>query len=710
MRTYSRIWTALILILLIPGIAYAARDIGLDVTLSSSSASHGGNDEKFEAGDTFYIHLALTNDEADVNLTQADEVDVQIDVDGEELYDEIHYISGEIAPGDTTYIVISSSDFDDVWKYNLRSYECKDDMDVEARISGDVESQSDDARLSIEEASADDVLSISLDPDQPTADGELVVTVVDDDGDEVDNAKVKFTELGSDVEWDESDEEWSGRTDDGELSIVLSKKFGKPRGTYQVDAYKSGYCKDTITFEISKKLVLTGPFPDKPQAGNSFTMKVTDEAGNALHFIRVVISPDMHIATSDSDGYAKFTINNPGSYTAAAASTDYDDAIPISLIVYEMPSLSIGVSPTNPMVGETVTLTVTADGATVSGASLSVTLPTGTEKSFTSSSSGRVAYTPQYPGYHSIDATKEDYDPGSSSFTVLDTFNVAIPDLASKQAGDEVSVIVKDSSGNPVSGAMVSVLGTAIAGSTGSSGQYKFNLPKTGTYTLHVSKDSYTPKDIPLNSLGALILQLSSKNVGVGEIVKVTVMDDSAMKVYGNIQITKPDGTRDTVIKDEYDYIPHEPGTYAIIVSKENYASASDTFEVTLSSIIFELSLEKNTLKIMATSEGEPASDVTITVTTPTGARKEVVTDNEGIGLLKADENGRYSVTTNDPSYESGTVTIEKQGISSYIWWIILAIIMVLFFILVVGAGIFHWHFKKKGKVIKVGGKKPSLG
>ncbi|MFH1836205.1 MAG: carboxypeptidase regulatory-like domain-containing protein [Methanobacteriota archaeon] len=699
------------MILISGAVCAASREVSLTVTVSSSSSSHGGSDETFEAGDTIYVHLAITNDESDVNITPDDDIDVIIDIDGEKLYDETQNLGSNLAPGQTDYIVLSSSDFIDEWKYNLRAYECKDDIEVEARVSGDVDSQTDGARFTIEEAGSNDILSISLDPEQPTADDELLITVVDDDGDEVDNAKVKITELGTDAEWDKSDDVWEDRTDNGEVSLIMSKKkFSKPKGIYQVDAYLDGYCKDTITFEISKKLVLTGPFPDKPQAGNSFTMKVTDEAGNALRFIRVVISPDMHTATSDSDGYAKFTINNPGSYTAAAASVDYDDAIPISLIVYEMPSLSIGVSPTNPMVGETVTLTVTADGATVSGASLSVTLPTGTEKSFTSSSSGRVAYTAQYPGYHSIDATKENHDSGSSSFTVLDTLNVVVPDLASKQAGDEVSVIVKDSSGNPVSGAMVSVLGTAIAGSTGSSGQYKFNLPKTGTYTLHVSKDSYTPKDIPLNSLGALILQLSSKNVGVGEIVKVTVMDDSAMKVYGNIQITKPDGTRDTVIKDEYDYIPHEPGTYAIIVSKENYASASDTIEVTLSSIIFELTLEKDTLKIMATSEGEPASDVTITVTTPTGAHKEVVTDNDGIGLLKADENGRYSVTTNDPSYESGTVTIEKQGISSYIWWIILAIILVLFFILVVGAGIFHWHFKKKGKVIKVGGKKSSLG
>jgi uncharacterized GH25 family protein len=257
-------------------------------------------------------------------------------------------------------------------------------------------------------------------------------------------------------------------------------------------------------------------------------------------------------------------------------------------------------------------------------------------------------------------------------------------------------VAVKDGAGSNIAGASVSVLGTTISGTTDAQGIFNFNLPKTGSYALHVAKDGFTAKDTSFKSLGFLSIKLSSKKAEIGEKVKITVLDESGTKLYGNIQITQPDGIKENVVKDEYDYVPSQAGTYTITVSKESYTSVAETFEVMLKPIVYTSVIDGSTLKITALSVGIPVEGVTLVVTTPSGDKKDVLTDKDGLALIKADQPGEYSVTTKDQKYDSGTVTITKKGLSSLMWWVILALLIILFLILLVGVGIFHWHFKRK--------------
>jgi uncharacterized GH25 family protein len=684
---------------MISGTACAQKNIGLSkVTLSTSDTDRGDDDQNFDAGETFYVHMKLTND-GSTNLTPSDDIDVEIDIDGTKYYDDTLHVSSNLAPGNTTYLVISSNSFNDEWNYNLAKYECKGSMEVEARISGDVDSDKNTAQLTIEEKKSDYSLRVSLTPDQPILDESLAIKVTDDGGDEVASANVKITELGSDDEWDKSDDNWKDKTDsDGEVTVILSKKLGSDaKGKFQLDAYKDGYCKETITFEISKKLILTGPEPAKPQVGKSFAIKVTTEGGSTLRFVVVIVSPGLHKATSDADGLAKFTINTAGTYTASAATTGYDDANPISFTVQDKPTLSVSLSSTTPKLGDTVSITVTSEGSVISGATVKVTLPDGTERSYTTSGSGTTSYVVQNPGYHTVDAIKSDYGSGTAGFTVANTLNIIIPDLTGKEAGDDVSITIQDNSGKPVYGASVSLVGTDVGGITDSSGVFTFKMPKTGSYTLRVTKEGYNAKDSPLKSSGRLSVKVSTPKAEIGERVKITIYDEeTGLKVMGEIQVTKLDGTRTTVTKDEYDYVPQEAGVHNITVSKENYASASETLEVTPKSIVFDLEIEGDTLKITASSGGNPTANVTLKVTTPSGAEKEVVTDKDGVALLKADEAGEYSVSTKDASFESGEVKVTKKGLASLLWWIILALLVILFLILIIGVGIFHWHFRRK--------------
>jgi len=693
------IMVSFLLIGMISGRVCAQKDVGLSkVTLSASDTDHGDDDQNFDAGETFYVHMKLTNDGSS-NLTPSDDIDVEIDVDGTKYYDDTLHVPSNLAPGNITYLIISSNSFNDEWNLNLVKYECKDSMELEVRISGDVESDKGTAQLTIEEKRSDYSLRISLSPDQPILDESLTVTVTDDGGDEVASAHVKITELGSDDEWDKSDDNWKDTTEsDGEVAVTLSQKFGSnAKGKFQVDAYKADYCKETTTFEITKKLVLSGPDPVKPQVGKTFTLRVTNEGGSGIRFVTVVLSPGLLKGTSDANGYAKFTLQSTGTYTASASAVGYDDASLITFTVQDKPTLSVSLSPAQPKMGDLVTITVTSDGSLVSGATLKILLPDGSEKAYTTSGSGTTTYTVQNPGYHTVDAIKSDYNSGTASFTIASTLNVELPDVSSKQPGDDVSVTVKDGSGKPVYAASISILGTDVSGTTDSSGIFTFKMPKTGSYTLHVTKDGYTAKDAPLKLSGKLSVKLGSAKVEVGESVKIIVSDEeTGSKVLGEIQITHPDGTRATVSKDEYDYVPQQSGTHSIVVSKENYASASATLNVSLKSIIFDLAFDGNSLKITASSGGSPAENVTLTVKTPAGEEKEVVTDRDGVALVKADAPGDYSVSTRDANYESGTVTKTKKGITSYLWWIILILLVLMFLILIIGVGIFHWHFSKK--------------
>ena len=694
---------------MISGNTTAEKTIDIELTLSDSSSDRGDGNQKFDPGETVYLHLKLTNSDT-VNLTPTDDIDVEIDIDGTKYLDDTKHVSADLPPGNITYIVISTSELEDEWNDNLMDYECKSDMEVEVRISNDVESDRDTAEMTIEEKSNDDILQISLDPDQPSLDGELTITVKDDDGDDVDNAKVKVTELGSDAEWDKSDDTWDDRTDDGVSTVTLSKKFGSnARGIFQIDAYKDGYCKDTQTFEISRRLILTGPDPANPQAGKSFRIRVTDESGDALRLVTVVLSPGLHRATSDSNGYARFTISSPGSFTAASAATNYDDATPITVVVSEMPGLSVQVSPDEPTLGDSIVITVSSDGTALSGATVTLSLPDGSDKTFTSSGTGKVVYTGSMSGYHGVEAEKIDYSSGSDGFTVMNTFEIIIPDISIKQEGDDVSVVVKDARGSLVAGASVSVLGTGLSGMTGTQGVYTFKMLKTGSYTVHVTKDGFTPKDVSLTASGSLSIKLSNDKIEVGESVKITVQDEYGIKVIGDIEITKPDGTKDAKTIDEYDYTPEKPGTYTITASQTNYASGSKALTVGLKSLVFDLVIQDNTLRVTALSTGEPAEGVTLTINTPSGAIKEAVTDRDGMAIIQAEDTGDYLVSTSDPKYESGTVSITKKGLGSLIWWVILALLLILFLIMVVGVGVFHWHFTKKKKTKYEREKKSSL-
>jgi len=222
----------------------------MDVTLSKSSTSVVDNDFDVEPGESFYVHINISNNDT-MDLTTSTDIDVKIYVDGTLVYDkDDRHVSSDAAPGNNSRLSISSSDFDedDIWDENLMKYNCMDDAEVKVEIDGGVTDTSDDnAELTIEPDNEDDVLNITVTPENPSISEEFTVTVRDGDNDEVKSARVKVTELGPDDEWDSGDDTSSDKTNsDGEVDFVLVSEFGSnTEGEYQIDAYKTGYCKAT---------------------------------------------------------------------------------------------------------------------------------------------------------------------------------------------------------------------------------------------------------------------------------------------------------------------------------------------------------------------------------------------------------------------------------------------------------------------------------
>ena len=660
----------------------AVFNVNLDVSLPDSTIN---------VGNSFNVQIEIANTESE-NLTNSD-IDVEIYVAGTKVYEDT-WDNIDIQ-ADSSYIRnVSSSDFEDVWKENLMDYDCGTSKEIKVSISGDdISSETNtDADLEI---SGDNFDLVDMEPENPTKDDSIVITVEDKDGDEFNGAKVRFTNLGTDKEWDHDDYDDNSKemttNRSGEVSIKIYDKFkDKPNGVYgeyQVDIWAAGYCKNTETFEIGHNLSIGAPSPEKPIVEQPIRVVITDETGKGVPSAKVTVSGGgiSMTMTTLTDGSVTFTLNNTGEYTIYAEKEGFSTTKTIS--VYAKPTLEITFIPTNPSINNVMTIAVTSSGNSVGGVTVRITQPDGNTITLpgTTTSDGKITYKPSLTGSYVINASKSDYSDAIKIFQAFNTFSVTLPDVSLLKTNNDVTVIVKDQNANPVSSAVVSVSGTSISGTTDSNGKYTFNLKESGRYTMTVKKDGFGDYSVEMTVQCTLSTRLSSKEVETKSNITITAIDENTKnQVSSNIRIITPDGSEEKISAASYFYSPKIAGDYQILLSRDSCTDASANFTAIARSLNIELSWIDDTLSISLRSHNEPVSGVIVKVKTPTDEEKYLTTDEKGIATLNATEDGSYTVSVSDKAYIQQIESTSRSPVTSFLRRHLFAIIVVIILIIIV--------------------------
>ncbi|MBM3308981.1 MAG: hypothetical protein FJY77_01885, partial [Candidatus Altiarchaeales archaeon] len=588
--------------------------------------------------------VGITFDNPDDNGDS--DVDVKIWVGGVLVHDKEHHMNFHV--GNDTQLNISSSDFDadgdDIWSNNLMNYECNDNIEVKVEVSGDVNTKSDtnDNLDLLPEGDEDKkTLEFTLDPENPLLDEDITIIVKNAEGDEIKGAKVKFTWIDDNDKdkWEENDdnEEASTTDNDGETTFNIADDLKDEYGKYQIDVWKSGYCKAIETINVVQgELTAGNPEPSSPKVGEQFKIKITDGT-NPIKGAKAVINELGVYATSTSkeDGYLSFLINREGTFTIFINASGYGQ-IEKQVTVSSKPPLTIVITPTPQEVNGVVSIVVMSNSDTVSGVTLTITKPEGGKEVKTTNNEGKVTYTPNKAGQYTVLASKDGYQNSSEPFIVSSAFNIQTsPEASSLFYGSDLTITVYDATTNiPVSSALISGTGVAYGSRTNSMGQFTVKLENSGQYNFLISKDGYGDKGVSVIALCRLELRLNTTgDLESGRPVLIRIYDKEKKDyVSGNIAVFKPDGTSDTKVSDEYVLTPTQSGSYRISISKANCQGEEKTVEVTKRLLRFETELQGNQIIVKAVSGGMPVSGIELDVTMPSGTKlQNIVSDQFGM-------------------------------------------------------------------------------
>ena len=690
----------------------ASAEVGID------RISVSANPSEIKPGESFTVNITFKDADDSDNVN----VRIIIEVDGTVVHNKTHDI--DLRNGNDTSFSIASGDFrsrgDNIYNENLMNYECGE-HDVKVKVSGDVNDKEDSDTLTITPDPDNDehILNIEVDPSNPVLDEDLTITVKDDNGDPVKSIKVKFTWVDDNKKdvWEVDDpSEEAGATDnDGETTFNIVDDLKEEYGKYQVDAYKTNYCKDTTTISFSEgELTIGNPDPANPVVGQQFRILVTDGT-NPLSGVRASIN-ELGVrlsSTSGSDGYLKFTINQEGTFTIFINASGYDETQK-AVTVSALSGLIISITPTPAEVSSAVTITVFSNGQPVQGASLTITKPGGGKSVITTDSGGAASYLPEQSGQYSVSASKQGYQNDSEPFTVNSAFTVQLPDASSIVYGSDLTITVLDSSTNvPVANALISGTGVAYGSRTNSMGQFTFKLGASGQYSFVVSKEGFNDKGVSVIALCRLQLKLNATSTELGKPISVRVLDKEKNDyVSGNIAVTMPDGSSETKVESEIAVTPNAAGTYAIAVSKANCVGDQASIEAKERQVRFEGELKDGKIVIQALSGGRPVSGVEVRVTSPSGNSATAVSDENGLITINAAEVGEYTITPLDGGYTGSPISIAReQSFLSKYWFIILVgFISLLILILLVMIVVLFLRSRRKPDTSFGKGKGSSLG
>ncbi|MFH1721818.1 MAG: carboxypeptidase regulatory-like domain-containing protein [Candidatus Altiarchaeota archaeon] len=658
-------------------------------------------DDSIDVGDQFEVNITLENPDTTVS-----NVDVDIEIYYEDILVHDDTVRVDVEEDNDTWFTVSSSTFDvkndNIWKEMLLGYDCGG-HDIRVVVGGDVSEEEDEDQLTIDGYDFD---TFTVKPESPGENDEITVYVEDKTG-EPDKVNVVVTQFGSNDEWDFDDERDEDDTNnDGEYKFTIediSSFKDDPNGIYQVDVYTSGYCKETKTFEVSRTMSIEGPFPSNPKVGEQFQVRVQDQNGNPLRHALVVanVNKEKIKSTTDTDGYARFTVNQAGTFSFAVSIEEFDDAI-MTFTVSDLPAMQVSISPASPNTGSPASITVTSGGKPVASATLKFILPDGTEKSQLTGSNGVTSYTPDQAGTYEVVAEKSGYNEARTTFSVVKTlldFKVKISP-EEPEVGDEVTVEVRGSDNTLLSGASVSVSGPlSVSGTSDANGRYSFKASKKGKYTVSVSKSDYNPSSTNFSPLGFMELILTPSEVAVGENITATVLDlESGNEVSSSIEIM--DDLDESVYKasgPKISFVPEKKGSYKIKASASEYKDTEALFLVTPKIAEITAEFEGTILHIRTFYDDDPLGNLSLVVITPEDREINVTTDEEGKYDFEVSIEGVYQIKVKDEVY--GGEGVQEEYAESNYWWLILFVLFLLVLIIVGISVIIVIGAKRKNRV-----------
>ncbi|MFQ6088963.1 MAG: carboxypeptidase regulatory-like domain-containing protein [Candidatus Methanofastidiosia archaeon] len=236
------------------------------------------------------------------------------------------------------------------------------------------------------------------------------------------------------------------------------------------------------------------------------------------------------------------------------------------------------------------------------------------------------------------------------------------------QPGD-VTITVKDVSGNPIEGASVTLDTQTLQ--TTSSGMVIFPNVSAGTHNLVVTKKGYNSSSGSISVDGDISQTVVLTEAGVTTYTITVVVKDPQGSAIQNATvklIPSGGGTTFTIDTNQQgnavlENIPQ--GSYTLEVTKENYSThtstksvnSDETINVTLSTI------GTNTVTIsVKTVTGTPINGAIVTLTPSGGTGLTLTTDASGTVTYSNIESGSYSLTITAQDYETHTETFPVSG------------------------------------------------
>jgi hypothetical protein len=228
----------------------------------------------------------------------------------------------------------------DFWNSNLMNWLCGDvEITVSLRgidLTGDLEDR-DTLRIGRD----DGELTLIMAPSNPLIDDNTVLTVYDDLGDKLRNARVKVTwvddrEGSLRGRWDSRDKSWEGRTDEnGELTFKLSDKFPTNAvGIFQIDVFKSRYCLLRKTIEVSNEIAVDIS-PKTVAPGQEFSVCAKNPNSDPLTGASVYVRGPGYSKTfyTAQDGCETILIEQAGTYLVSVTKQPYPSSIGHSITI-----------------------------------------------------------------------------------------------------------------------------------------------------------------------------------------------------------------------------------------------------------------------------------------------------------------------------------------------------------------------------------------